>query len=397
MAGVTKTNDINVAVRELDFSTSFASNWTALRDIMGITRPIRKTAGTKLTAKRGSVVLESGSVSEGETIPLSKASVEEVEFGTMELTKYRKGVTVEAITKYGYDVACAKTDEALKNKIISNITRDFYNFAGSGTLTAIQTTFQLALAMAKGYVINKFKAMNKDAGNVVAFCNVLDFYDYIGTAEITVQTLNGITYVKDFMGYTAILLEDSTRIPRGKVFATPSENIVNYYIDPSDADYNKAGFDFTTDSETGLIGSHIVVDYTNFTSVNNVLYGINLFAEYIDGIAVITIEASGSLGSITATSAAATDTTGGTKITITAPSTIPADWKLYFKADASTAPFITYKQSIDDTWTPLTLTNGVADNVKPTGLASADKATVVAVNGAGQAVASGTIASITVK
>lgn len=41
-AGLTVKNDITVAVRELDFVTRFGKNWDALREILGIMRPIRK-------------------------------------------------------------------------------------------------------------------------------------------------------------------------------------------------------------------------------------------------------------------------------------------------------------------------------------------------------------------
>lgn len=42
--------------------------------------------------------------------------------------------------------------------------------------------------MAKGLVINKFKQIHRTVTNVVGFANVLDLYDYLGDANITVQT-----------------------------------------------------------------------------------------------------------------------------------------------------------------------------------------------------------------
>ena len=44
------TSDITVNAREVDFVTRFAKNWDALRQVMGIMRPIRKAAGTKLVS-----------------------------------------------------------------------------------------------------------------------------------------------------------------------------------------------------------------------------------------------------------------------------------------------------------------------------------------------------------
>ena len=42
------TNDITVTAREVDFVTRFGQNWDALREVLGIMRPIRKTPGTVL-------------------------------------------------------------------------------------------------------------------------------------------------------------------------------------------------------------------------------------------------------------------------------------------------------------------------------------------------------------
>ena len=44
--GLTKTTDFQVAAREIDFVTRFARNWDALKQILGITRPIVKENGT---------------------------------------------------------------------------------------------------------------------------------------------------------------------------------------------------------------------------------------------------------------------------------------------------------------------------------------------------------------
>ena len=62
----------SVTAREVDFVTRFDDNWEALRNILGITRPIRKTPGTSLVSYTASIDLESGSVDPGEVIPLQQ-------------------------------------------------------------------------------------------------------------------------------------------------------------------------------------------------------------------------------------------------------------------------------------------------------------------------------------
>ena len=59
-ANLTKTEDVKVAAREIDFVTRFARNWEHLREILGIMRPIKKQPGAVLKSKSASVSLQSG-------------------------------------------------------------------------------------------------------------------------------------------------------------------------------------------------------------------------------------------------------------------------------------------------------------------------------------------------
>ena len=285
---LTMQADINVTAREIDFVTRFASNWEHLRDILGIMRPIRKEPGSILKSKTASVVLAS-TVGEGEEIPYSKATVTETPYAEMTVEKYAKAVSIEAIKTYGYDVAVGMTDDAFLYELQENVTSRFYTYLNTGSLTSTETTWQRALAMAKGNVINKFKQMHKTVTSVVGFVNVLDLYDYLGDANITVQSEFGFQYIKNFMGYDTVFLLSDSEIARGKVIATPVENIVLYYVDPSTSDFARAGLQYTTDGETNLIGFHVQGNYNTAVSESFALMGMTLFAEYLDGIAVVTL------------------------------------------------------------------------------------------------------------
>ena len=80
-------------------------------------------------------------------------------------------------------------------------------------------------------------------------------------------------------------------IERGKVIATPVDNIVLYYIDPSESDFARAGLNYTTDNVTNLIGVHTQGNYNTAVSEIFAIMGLTLFAEYLDGIAVVTVGA----------------------------------------------------------------------------------------------------------
>ena len=108
--------------------------------------------------------------------------------------------------------------------------------------------------------------------------------------QITVQNQFGFQYIKDFMGYNTIFLLSSGEIARGKVIATPVDNIVLYYVDPADSDFSKAGLVYTTAGEaSNLIGFHTQGNYHTAVSESFAVMGMTLFAEYLDGISVQTI------------------------------------------------------------------------------------------------------------
>ena len=291
ITGLTKKADIDVVAREVDFVTRFADQWTHLREILNITKPIRREAGTKLTSKYAMVALKSGNVAEGDEIPFSKATVKEKEYGTISIQKYAKAVSIEAIDGKGYENAIQKTDTEFLNELQTVVTDNFYSFMlNNGTLKATYDTFQMAVSMAKGKVVHKWKEMHKSTTSVVGFCNDLDAYEYLGAAGVTTQTMFGIEYLTNFLGFNTLIL--SAEIPSGVVVATTSENIVNYYVDPSDSAFSRAGLEYRTDGETNIIGFHTDGNYSRAQSECYALMGMTLFAEYLDGIAVVNFKPS---------------------------------------------------------------------------------------------------------
>jgi len=258
----------SVTAREVDFVTRFNDNWDALRRILGIMRPIRKAPGTQLISYTSSVELESGEVGPGEVIPYSKATITQAN---------KEGLTIE------------KSDDAFLTKLQNLVLGNFYDFLKTGTLTSTAGTWQAALAKAQGEVLNKFATMQKDVTSVVGFANILDAYDYLGTAEITVQTQFGLTYVENFLGYSTLFLLPASFIPRNTVIATPVENIDLYYIDPGDSEFARLGLNYTTQGETNLIGFHAQGNYTTAVGETYAIMGMKLWAEYLDGIAVVTV------------------------------------------------------------------------------------------------------------
>ena len=384
-ANLIMTNDIQVKAREIDFVTRFERNWQHLRDILGIMRPIKKQPGAVLKSKYAEGTLQSGNVGEGEEIPYSKFTVKEKTYAEMTIEKYAKAVSIEAIKDHGYENAVQMTDDEFLFQLQTDVTGRFYDYLKTGTLTSTETTFQMALAMAKGRVENKFKQMHRNVTGVVGFVNILDVYEYLGAAEITIQNQFGFQYMKDFMGFNTIFLLSDSEIPRGQVIATPVENIVLYYVDPNESDFARAGLVYTVSGETNLIGFHTQGNYHTAVSEAFAVMGLTLFAEYIDAIAVITIDETPTLGTLTVTSAAGT-ASGDTKITVN-PAKENANnvYKYKVAADAVT---VGYGQNLRN-WTTW---DGKADIKATTG----QKITVVECDGTYKALNAGST-SVTAK
>lgn len=342
-ANLIMTKDIQVKAREIDFVTRFERNWEHLREILGIMRPIKKTPGAVLKSKYAEGTLQNGNVGEGEEIPYSKFVVKEKPYAEMTIEKYAKAVSIEAIKDHGYENAVQMTDDEFLFQLQTNVTERFYNYLKTGTLSFTETTFQMALAMAKGRVENKFKQMHRNVTGVVGFVNILDVYEYIGAAGISIQNQFGFQYVKDFLGFNTIFLLSDSEIPRGTVIATPAENIVLYYVDPNESDFAKAGLVYTVSGETNLIGFHTQGNYHTAVSESFAIMGLTLFAEYIDAVAVGTIDTTQTLGTLTVNSAAGSES-GNTKVTITPAKANAGNAYKYKVASSETA--VDYGQNV---------------------------------------------------
>lgn len=372
-----KKNDL-AREREMEFVDQFGYSIKKLVEALGVTRKIPKQAGTVLKAYKATGTLESGIVGEGETIPLSHYKVEPVNYAEITLKKWRKATSAEAITDRGYDQAVEMTTTEMLRDVQRSIRKSFFDFLATGTGAVSGKDFQSVLAQAWGNLQVLFE---DDEIGAVYFLNPLDVADYLASANITLQTAFGMTYVENFLGLGTVILNSS--VPKGKIYATAKDNIVLYYIPVNGADLNEA-FAFTSDA-TGYIGIHEQPDYTNMTASDTVVNGMVLFAERLDGVVVGSID-NGTLGALTVTSAAGT-ATGDTKLSVS-PAKSAKGNKYKYKSAETTAPIVVYGENVQswndwDGKSDLTITSG-------------HKVTVVECDGNFRALKSGN-ATVTVK
>ena len=269
-------------VRVADFNLQFTGNLRKLTEALGVTRKIAVQEGATLKMLKVTGTLESGNVAEGELIPLSHYETEEVPVGEVKLNKWRKGTTAEAILKGGYDQAVGATTDKMVKDIQKTIRGDLFTFMATGTGTATGATLQAALANGWGKLAVLFE---DDAVETVYFLNPMDVSDYLGTAQVEMQTLFGMNYIKNFLGLGDVFL--NSNVPEGKYYATAKENIVLYYVNVGAGDI-KSAFGLTTD-ETGYIGINEYPDKDTARVIDLVMSGVTFFPERKDGIVVGTI------------------------------------------------------------------------------------------------------------
>ena len=269
-------------VRVADFNLQFTGNLQKLTEALGVTRKIAVQEGASLKMLKVTGTLESGNVAEGELIPLSKYQTTEVPVGEVKLNKWRKGTTAEAILKGGYDQAVGATTDKMVKDIQKTIRGDLFTFMATGTGSASGASLQAALANGWGKLAVLFE---DDAVETVYFLNPMDVADYLGTAQVEMQTLFGMNYINNFLGLGDVFL--NSNVPAGKYYATAKDNIVLYYVNVGSGDI-KSAFGLTTD-ETGYIGINEYADKDTARVIDLVLSGVTFFPERQDGIVVGTI------------------------------------------------------------------------------------------------------------
>ena len=125
-------------------------------------------------------------------------------------------------------------------------------------------------------------AFEEDDPVVISFVNTFDAYDYLGDAELSTQTMFGLTYVENFLDNKIVFL--SGDVPAGTIYSTAVDNLVLYYADVANGEVAKA-FDFVT-QEDGLIGVTHDINKQRLTAETVTLFGIIWLAERLDGVIV---------------------------------------------------------------------------------------------------------------
>ena len=271
--GTTMSTDLAPAI-SVDFTSRIAQNIVELQQLLGITDLIPMAAGTDIKIYKWTVDELAAQVGEGEDIGLTHVKRELADTITLDLDKYRRNTPAEAIQKVGRDIAINQSDEKLIQKVQKGIKGSLYTVLKGGSGSATGANLQKVLA-------NLWAAMQTyyedEDVSPVYFVNPQDVADYLGTAQITMQTAFGFTYIENFLGLgTAIV---SPQVTAKKPIATAKENLRGAYV-PMSGDV----------AQTGLVGMTHSAKTGNATVDTLLMSCVKFFPEFQDGVFVGTIQ-----------------------------------------------------------------------------------------------------------
>ena len=238
-----------------------------------------KTDPTKTDAT-GSTAVTLGSSSgtayvEGDEVALSKYTVATTPVGVVKVEPYRKLTTAAAILKSGYVPAVLRTNRKMISHVRAQNISTFFTFlaGGTGTSTAA-STLQAMLANMDASLGDALETNSDETSRIVHFVNRGDVAEYLGTKEVTTQTVFGMTYLQDFLGITDVFV--TNKVTKGTAWCTPVENIHVFGLDFSSL--ATAGLQYEQDAD-GLIGVAHSPAYDRVSVETNVINGMLLFPE----------------------------------------------------------------------------------------------------------------------
>ena len=272
---------VEAKAQDINFVTKFNKNMAPLLALLGKTSVQVVAPGTAYKIYETSGTISTAAVAEKALIPDSGIAMGDPT--TLEITyeKFRNMTGIESIGKFGYDLAVGKTNDDMLRQIQRRIRSTIYAGIATGTGTGTGATFQAAIAKAAEKVAVKFE---DEVGTPVFFANPTDLYGYLGTANITLQTAFGMSYLENFMGIGNVIADSN--VAQGTVIGTATENLT--VLAPSITAI--PGMDLTTD-ETGIVAVHNDAVYQN-AAVQTVAYcGMCVHPVFLDRIFKVTIGA----------------------------------------------------------------------------------------------------------
>ncbi len=266
--------------RDVDLVNTFTQSIEKLSAMLSTCEPIHAAPGETLHQKKITGKLSTEDYVEGQDIPLSNYTYEEVQDFEVGIKPYRKQATLTEIKKRGYEAAVDKTDAAMISDIQATIKKGFVDLLATGTTAVTGKTLVATAANAWAALSNKVEELGFGDVDAVFLVNPVDFAKCIGDSEVFAAF--GISYIENWSGLGTLISTSS--VTAGTVYATVKNN-VKIYVAAADGD---DVFGFYTD-ETGYIAVQHAPELKSLTYDTVAYVGVKFFAEYTDFVVKGTI------------------------------------------------------------------------------------------------------------
>lgn len=266
--------------RDVDLVNTFTNSIEKLAAMLSTCEPIQAAPNETLHQKRITGKLSEEAYTEGQDIPLSNYTWEEVATYEVAIKPYRKQATLTEIKKRGYEAAVDKTDAAMISDIQATIKKGFVDLLATGTTTVTGATMVATAANAWAALSNKVEDYGFGDVEAVFLVNPVDFAKCIGDSEVFAAF--GISYIENWSGLGTLI--STGTVPAGTIYATVKSN-VKLYVAAADGD---DVFGFYTD-ESGYIAIQHAPELKSLTYDTVAYVGVKFFAEYIDFVVKGTI------------------------------------------------------------------------------------------------------------
>ncbi|WP_289684118.1 hypothetical protein [Faecalibaculum rodentium] len=283
---LTAAADLEPAV-SIDLTSRMSENISTLLRVISANEMIPMAVGTTIKMYETKVKTKpTTAAAEGEVIGLTKIERKLKNTFEIALSKYRKATSAEAIQKIGRTTAVDQTDQVLIKSIQKDIKDSFFTLlgTGTGTATAVATGLQAAMAAAWGAVQKKFDDVD---ATPIYFISTDDAAKYLATAQVTMQTAFGMSYIENFLGMGDTFITPS--LTAGTVVATAKENLFCAYIPTSNGEVANT-FGLTSD-QTGLVGMTHSLATDRATVDTLVMSGVKFFPEDLSAVIKVAVTA----------------------------------------------------------------------------------------------------------
>lgn len=278
--------------KSIDFANKLGVGLNKLFEALAIQNKIPMNVGSVLKQYRFKVEdseKPDGDVAEGDVIPLTKVTREQVDIAELKFVKYRKSTSAEAIQSHGYDLAINRTDNEMIKYVQKKFRAKFFGSLKAALDNSKRTNKKVLKADNLQGALSKGRAnlsvLLDDEITPIAFVNPNDTAEHLANGFINSTGAHfGINLLTPYINVKIVEFSD---IPEGEVWMTVAENLNVAYANPG-GELSRA-FAFATDA-TGFVGVLHDIQQQRLTSDTIYVSATEMFPENIDAVIKVKIQ-----------------------------------------------------------------------------------------------------------